>query len=185
MQIETAERRRVQNELRQDHAIGDNHGGVRLVRTKLVQRFRALQRRRSNHGYAEPSRLLLHRRWLQFHAAPGGFWRAGIDGGDLMAMRHQLKQRRHRELRRAHEDQSERHGANSGAFPPPLRGRVRERGKPEAPDWRYPPSPPLPRKGGESRPAEVRYSSLQLIPPRAWQPWQISSARGRASAWIG
>jgi hypothetical protein len=36
-------------------------------------------------------------------------------------------------------------------FPPPLRGRVREGGKPQTPELVVPPSPPLPHKGGESR----------------------------------
>src|ERR1700754_1782689 len=39
-------------------------------------------------------------------------------------------------------------------FPPPLRGRVRERGKARAPASVVPLSPTLPRKGGES-PANV------------------------------
>jgi flagellar basal body P-ring formation protein FlgA len=36
-------------------------------------------------------------------------------------------------------------------FPPPLWGRVREGGEPQAPACAVPPSPPLPHKGGESR----------------------------------
>src|SRR5882724_2070572 len=37
-------------------------------------------------------------------------------------------------------------------FPPALRGRVREGGKPQAPDSRLTPAPALPRKGGGSAP---------------------------------
>jgi hypothetical protein len=36
-------------------------------------------------------------------------------------------------------------------FPPPLWGRVRERGKRQTPEFAVPPSPALPHKGGESR----------------------------------
>src|SRR6185437_3807531 len=50
------------------------------------------------------------------------------------------------------------HSDIGSTFPPPLRGRVREGGKPQTPCSRLPPSPTLPRKGGESRkcsPAKV------------------------------
>jgi hypothetical protein len=40
-------------------------------------------------------------------------------------------------------------------FPPPLRGRVREGGKPQTPAFVVPPSPTLPRKGGEGRARRV------------------------------
>jgi hypothetical protein len=36
-------------------------------------------------------------------------------------------------------------------FPPPLWGRVREGGEPQAQEFVIPPSPTLPHKGGESR----------------------------------
>ena len=57
----------------------------------------------------KPVCLARNRRFLQFHAAPGGFRRAGIDRRDLMAMRHQFEQRRHRKIGRAHEDETEGH----------------------------------------------------------------------------
>jgi len=110
MQVEAAKRWRIENDLGQDHAIGDDHGRLRMVRAKFGRRFRCLQGGRRRHGDAEPPRLLLHRARLQLHAAPGGLCRPRIDRRDLMAMGHKLQQRRHREIRRAHEDQSQRHG---------------------------------------------------------------------------
>ena len=59
----------------------------------------------------EPPRFLLHGRRLHLHAAPGRFWRTGVDGHDLMAVGHEFEQRRHREVGRTHEDQAERHEA--------------------------------------------------------------------------
>ncbi|HTE97251.1 MAG TPA: hydantoinase B/oxoprolinase family protein, partial [Bradyrhizobium sp.] len=41
-----------------------------------------------------------------------------------MAMGHKLQQRRHRKIRRAHEDQSERHGHNSVCSLPPCGGAL-------------------------------------------------------------
>ena len=109
MQIEAAELRGVENGLGQDHAIGDDHGGIGVVGAKFLQRFRRLQGRRRQYGDTEPPRLLLDRGRLQLHAAPGGLCRAGIDRRDLVAMGDEFQQRRHREIGRAHEDQAERH----------------------------------------------------------------------------
>src|SRR6185437_2846562 len=49
--------------------------------------------------------------------------------------------------------------------PPPLRGRVREGGGNDGSACGLPPSPPLPRKGGESRPAVSR--AFSFTSPRA------------------
>src|SRR6185437_12370910 len=45
--------------------------------------------------------------------------------------------------------------------PPPLRGRVREGGGNDGSACGLPPSPPLPRKGGESRPAALQTTSFK------------------------
>ena len=60
-------------------------------------------------GKAEAPRLALDRRRLQIHAAAGRLRRARIDRRNLMAAPDDLDQRRHREIRRAHEDEAERH----------------------------------------------------------------------------
>ena len=109
MQVEAAERHRIENGLRQDHAVSDHHGGISLEGAKLRLGLVGAQRLRRQHGNAKPLRLARHRRRLQLHTAPGGLRLARIHGHDLMAMGHQLEQRRHREIRRAHEDQTKRH----------------------------------------------------------------------------
>src|SRR6516162_4998108 len=109
MQVEASEFGSIENGLRQDHAIRHDHGGVRLAGEELLQRILRLQCRRRRHGNAEASCLLLDRAHLQLHAAPGRLCRPGIDRSDLMAMSHELEQGRHRELGRAHEDQTKRH----------------------------------------------------------------------------
>ena len=60
MQVEAAEFRHVENGLRQDHAVGDDHGSIGVVRAKLRKRILRLQRLRRQDGNLEPSRLLLH-----------------------------------------------------------------------------------------------------------------------------
>jgi hypothetical protein len=101
---------RIEDRLRQDHAIGNHDGCIRLMRTELFQRFRRLQGLRRQHGNAEPSCLLFNRRRLQLQAAPPArLRRAGIDGRDLVAVGDELQQRRHGEIGRTHEDQAERH----------------------------------------------------------------------------
>jgi hypothetical protein len=109
VQVEAAELWGIENGLRQDHAIGDDHGSFRLMRAELLERFRCLQRRRRHHRDAEAAGLLLDRTELQLHAASCGFCRTRIDGCDLMTMGHEFKKRRHREFRRAHENQTKRH----------------------------------------------------------------------------
>ena len=61
MQIEAAEFWGIENGLRQDHAVGDDHGSIGVVRAKLRKRILRLQRLRRQDGNLEPSRLLLHR----------------------------------------------------------------------------------------------------------------------------
>ena len=46
-------------------------------------------------------------RRLLAKAAPFGAGRLGIDGGDVVALRDQFGERRHREIRRAHEGEPE------------------------------------------------------------------------------
>src|ERR1700730_646206 len=154
MQVEAAELWGIENALRQDHAIGDDHGGIDVVRSKRLERLRRLQRRRREHGNAEPPRFLLDRRYLQLHAAPGGFCRPGVDGGDLMAMGHELEQRRHRKIGCPHENQAERHIVRVSC------GR-----KTVYPSW-----PSMPAVRG-----------TRATPPPSSRLLQISSARGRAS----
>src|SRR5882724_1702130 len=58
-------------------------------------------------------------------------------------------------------------------FPPPLRGRVREGGKPQGRCSWLPPSPTLPRKGGESRllrSQRRRTADANSRPRRAMRP---------------
>ena len=55
--------------LRQDHAIGDDHGGIGLVRAKFLERSGVFSVFGVSTGMPSRSRLLLDRRRLQFHAA--------------------------------------------------------------------------------------------------------------------
>src|SRR4029434_7266107 len=87
MQIEATEFRRVENGLRQDHAVGNDHGGVRVMRAKLLKRFGSPEGCGRQHGNAKASRLLLDWRWLQLQATTSaGLRRAGVDGSDLVAV---------------------------------------------------------------------------------------------------
>ena len=61
----------------------------------------------------------LHRRGLQRHAAAGGRRRARVAGDHLVALPDDLGERRHREIRRAHEHDPEGH---TPAFWMPTRG---------------------------------------------------------------
>ncbi len=56
VQVEAAERRRIENGLRQDHAIGDDDGRIGVVRAEFLERFRRLQRRRRQHRNARAAR---------------------------------------------------------------------------------------------------------------------------------
>src|SRR3984893_6000608 len=154
MQVEAAELWGIENALRQDHAIGDDHGDIGVVRSKRLERLLRLPLRRRRHGNAEPPRLLLHRRYLHFHAAPGGFCRPGVDGGDLMAMGHELEQRRHRKTASPYDNQAEQHIVRVSC------GR-----KTVYPSW-----PGMPAVRG-----------TRATPPPSSRLLQISSARGRAS----
>ena len=53
--------------------------------------------------------LMIDRAFFQRQAAPLGAGRLGIDGGDLMTLRHQLGQGRHREIRRAEKSETKSH----------------------------------------------------------------------------
>ena len=109
MQIVAAEFRRIENGLRQDHAVGNDDRRIRLMRAKLGQRFRRLQGLGRKHGNAESPRFDLNGCRLQLHATPARLRRAAIDRGDLMTVRGELQQRWHGEIRRAHEDQTKGH----------------------------------------------------------------------------
>jgi hypothetical protein len=109
MQIEAAERHGIEDVFRQDHAVGHNNRGVRIMGTKLCFGFRRLEGLRRQYRNAELPRGDFHRRRLQLHAPSGGFRLACIDRHDLVAVIRQRQQRRHRKIGRAHEDQTKRH----------------------------------------------------------------------------
>ena len=58
----------------------------------------------------------LHRRGLQRHAAAGGRRRARVAGDHLVALPDDLGERRHREIRRAHEHDPEGHTPSASRF---------------------------------------------------------------------
>src|ERR1041384_5597677 len=109
MQVEAAERHRVEDGFRQDEAIGDNDRRIRAVRLEGRQRLRRTQTRGRGHREAKTARLALGRRWLWLHAAPSRLGGAGIDRNDLMTTPDDLNQCRHRKVRRAHEDEAKGH----------------------------------------------------------------------------
>ena len=112
MDVEAAERHGIENRLRQDQAIGDDHRGGGAMRAKGGLRLSRLQRRGCQHRQIEAARLALDRRWLQLEAtAARRLWRAGVDRGDVVAAPDQLGERWQGEIRGAHEDQAKGHGA--------------------------------------------------------------------------
>src|SRR5581483_3549716 len=68
------------------------------------------QRLWTHYRQTKSPRLALNWHGLNVHAAAGGPGCARIDRRDLVPARGKLDQRRHGELRRAHENQAERHG---------------------------------------------------------------------------
>src|SRR5271165_2322028 len=77
--------------------------------TKLRRRIGRPQCPRGEHPKTETARLALDRTRLHCHAAPGGLRGTGIDRRDIMAGGNDLEERRHREVRRTHEDEPQCH----------------------------------------------------------------------------
>ena len=108
MQIEAAERHRLQDRLGQEQAVGDHDGGVGRMGANTFGRFRRPQRLWRENRKAQPPRLAFDRTRLLLHAAAGGPRRRRIDRGNLVSAPDDLDQRGNGEFRRAHEDQAHR-----------------------------------------------------------------------------
>ena len=67
------------------------------------------QGQRRAHRNAMRQGELVHRAGHHIHAPALGARRLGVNGGDVMALRQQFGQRRHREIRGAHEREAESH----------------------------------------------------------------------------
>ena len=102
--------RRVEDRLRQDHAVGDDHRGIGVVRAKRPPAASGVFRV-FGVSTGMPSRRASRSTGVGCSSMPrpAGFGRAGVDRRDLVAMANELEQGRHREIRRAHEDQAKRH----------------------------------------------------------------------------
>ena len=118
MHVEAAEPRRIEDRLRQDQAIGHDHRGVGVdARRTPPARPRSSAMPASAPASPKRARLAFDRRR---HAAPCP--RRPPASARAYRPRRcrgppgELEQRRHREIRRAHEDQPERHRADSSAL---------------------------------------------------------------------
>ena len=139
VQIEAAERKGLEDRLRQDEPIGDDDRHIRAMAARDAFGVRGPQRRGREHRHGEAARLALDRARRELQAAaPGGLGRAGIDRRDLVAAADDLDERRHREVGRAHEYDAQRHVRPSRRRASPCRGdeafaRLRCRGSPPFP----------------------------------------------------
>ena len=79
-----------------------------LLKARGLFRF-AFQRQRRLHGQAVALREFVNGARFQRHATPLGTRRLGIDGGNVVPLGDQLRQRGHRELRRAHKCEPQNH----------------------------------------------------------------------------
>src|SRR5258708_3952240 len=111
MQVETAILGRIENGLRQDQAIGDNDSSMGIMRAKFGLGFWRFERGWSQYAEVKPPCFLLHWSWLEFQSPSGRLRSTGVNRYDLVAMFMKRAHRRHREFRRAHEDQVEGHVA--------------------------------------------------------------------------
>ena len=111
MAVETAVAGHVEHGLGQEQPVGDHHRDVAVEGGEGLAVGRVLEVQRRAHRQAEPFGLKLNRRGRQRQAAAAGLARRlGVDGGDVVAGRRQGGERRHREGRRSHEDDAQRHG---------------------------------------------------------------------------
>jgi hypothetical protein len=101
--VEAAEARHVEHRLRQDLAVGDDDGDIRLQSRELGDELRIARPRRLQHRHRALDRELLHRRRVQLAAAAGRLVGLADHRHHLLGV-EEGPQRRHRELRRAHED---------------------------------------------------------------------------------
>src|SRR3546814_3570009 len=86
MAVIAAEPRTAQNGFRQQQAIGDDDGDIRIEGTKLCAVFIRPEIFRRQHRNAQKLRRLMHGRFLQIEAAPpAGTRRLRVDGNDLVA----------------------------------------------------------------------------------------------------
>ena len=109
MDIQAAAPRGIQHGFGQNQAISRNHRHIQTQSRKgSVFGFIALQPRRVAHGQAQFQGSAMHRTGRFLLPAPGGFRRLAINRGDLMPRIMQGAQRRHREIRAAHEGQAQR-----------------------------------------------------------------------------
>ena len=102
--VEAATPRPIEDWLGQDQAVGDDDRQIGFVSHKIGLRVEIAQRERMTDLYAQAfSRELDRRRALRL-AAAGGAGRLGVRRDDLVPRLVQRRERRNRELGRAHED---------------------------------------------------------------------------------
>ena len=107
MHVDAAEARRVEDFLRQDQAIGDDHGRVELKVPEGLVFILIFQRERGEDGDAVAFRRLMHGGFPLFLAASGGAGRLAVDGGDLVSGGNEGFQNGHGEVGCAHEGKPE------------------------------------------------------------------------------
>ena len=108
MEVEAAERGKLEDRFRQYQAIGDDDRDIGRMAEKTLRRLFVAKGLRRQHLDAEPLRRELDGRRPFRHATAGRTRRARIGGDDLMARPDDGGERRNGKLRRAHEDDSQR-----------------------------------------------------------------------------
>ena len=88
-----------------DQAIGDDDGDIGAMRPEFFLRLRILQARRGQYRYRMMFGDPMDRGLRRLQAASARrLWRAGVDGGDFVALPDDFEERRRRKIGRAHED---------------------------------------------------------------------------------
>ncbi len=109
VQVEAAEPRRGEDSGGQQEPIRNDDGGVGMKRGEVALRVLALEALGRAHFKSGAFGKAMDRRLAFHHAAPRRPRGLGVDGRDLVTGAQNLRERRHGELRRAHEDDAQGH----------------------------------------------------------------------------
>jgi len=104
MEIQAAERRRLENRPRQKKPVGDHHSDIGREGGELLLDFGAPQRLWREHWDRRFFGEGMNRGFSFCHAAPGWPRRLGVHARDIVPCAHDLAQGWDGEIRRAHED---------------------------------------------------------------------------------
>ena len=97
--VDAAQHRGIEEALRQDMAVGDDHRGIEIDRPEGLRLLVVPEAPRRMHGEAQRKGKLMHRRTSLLLAAPGRLGRPCVDSGHVMAGLGQRLERRHGEGR--------------------------------------------------------------------------------------